>query len=164
MSRKQEIIAGLTEARQRILDALVDLPPNKQNEVFLGIWSIKDLLAHLVGWDFTNIEAATDIRAGRRPRVFEQWDPGWVTYNAELVRKYKCEDFSALLTAIQASHAALLAFVQNLPAADIAKDYGVRSPSGTNVTVAVFLQYEIEDESRHYQQIQEWLTGSNRND
>lgn len=161
MSRKQEIIAGLREARQRILDAVVDLPPDRQDEVFLGIWSIKDLLAHLVGWDFTNIEAATDIQAGRRPRVFEQWDPGWVTYNAQLVQKYKREDFSALLTAIQESQAALLAFVQSIQAEDIAKDYGVRSPSGTNVTIEVFLQYEIEDESQHYQQIQAWLIGSN---
>lgn len=65
MSRKQEIIAGLIVARQHILDAIADLPSDKQAEVFLGTWSIKDLLAHLVGWDFTNIEAVTDIRAGQ---------------------------------------------------------------------------------------------------
>ncbi len=164
MSRKQAIITGLTEARQHILDAVVNLPPDKQDEVFLGIWSIKELLAHLVGWDFTNIEAATDIQAGHRPRVFEQWDSGWVTYNAQLVQKYKHEEFRTLLATIHQSHATLLAFIENLPAEDIDKDYGVRSPSGTNVTLEVFLQYEIEDEERHYQQIQAWLTGDNHHD
>ena len=157
MSSKQDIIAGLLAARQRILDALSNLPLDKQDEVFLGIWSIKDLLAHLVGWDVTNIEAVTDIRAGRPPRVFQHWDPEWAKYNAELVRKYKHDNFSELLDSIQQSHAALIEFVRIVPAEGIDKDYGIRSPGGTNITVERFLQFEIEDEGRHYQQIHEWL-------
>jgi uncharacterized damage-inducible protein DinB len=157
MSRKQEIIASLLEARQRILDAVSDLPPDKQDEVFLGTWSIKALLAHLIGWDFTNIEAVTDIRAGRPPRVFQHWDPEWGTYNAELVQKYKHDNFIELLAAIQESHAALIEFVRAVPAEDIDKDYGIRSPGGRNITVERFLQFEIEDEGRHEQQIHEWL-------
>lgn len=27
----------------------------KKDEIFLGDWSVKDLLAHLVGWDYTNL-------------------------------------------------------------------------------------------------------------
>src|SRR5688572_16499396 len=70
MSRKEEIIDGLIVARQRILDAVSDLSPDKHDQVFLGTWSIKDMLAHLVGWDVTNIDAVTDIRAGHPPHVF----------------------------------------------------------------------------------------------
>jgi hypothetical protein len=157
MSRKQEIIVGLTEVRQHILDAISDLPSEKQDEIFLGTWSIKDLLAHLIGWDFTNIEAVTDIRAGQPPRVFQHWDPEWAAYNAELVRKYKHDNFSELLASVQESHAALIEFVRTVPAEDIEQDYGIRSPRGRNITVAWFLGFEIEDEGRHYQQIQEWL-------
>jgi hypothetical protein len=157
MNRKQEIVTGLIEARRHILDAISDLPSDKQDEVFLGTWSIKDLLAHLAGWDFTNIEAVTDIRAGQPPRVFQHWDPEWAVYNAELVRKYKHDNFIELLDSIQQSHAALIEFVQAVPDEDIEKDYGIRSPGGRNITVEWFLQFEIEDEGRHYQQIQEWL-------
>jgi uncharacterized damage-inducible protein DinB len=157
MSRKEEIIAGLREARRQILEAVTSLLPEKRDEVFLGSWSIKDLLAHLIGWDFTNIEAVKDIRAGRPPRVFEHWDPDWVKYNAELVGRHKREDFAELLDSVQQSHAALIEFVQSIPAEDIQKDFGIRSPSGTNITVEGFLQFEIDDEGRHYQQIQDWL-------
>ena len=49
MSRKEEIIAGLIAARGKILEVAEALPAEKQDEVFLGVWSLKDLLAHLVG-------------------------------------------------------------------------------------------------------------------
>jgi uncharacterized damage-inducible protein DinB len=157
MDRKEEIIAGLSEARQRILDAVADLGPEKQDEVFLGSWSVKDLLAHLAGWDYVNIDAVKDIQAGKSPRVFEHWDPDWATYNAELVRTFKREDFGEMLDAVQRSHQALVEHVRTLPADDIEKDFGVRSPDETNITMEWFLQFEIEDEGRHYEQIKEWL-------
>ena len=157
MSRKEEIIAGLIEARRQILDAVSSLSPEKQDEVFLGTWSVKDLLAHLVGWDYVNIDAVKDIRAGKPPRVFEHWDPDWVKYNAELVRKFRRDDFVEMLDVIQRSHQALVEHVQTIPADDIEKDFGIRSPDETNITVEWFLQFEIEDEGRHYGQIREWL-------
>jgi len=155
MSRKEELIAGLIEARRQILDAVTVLPPEKQDEVFLGTWSIKDLLAHLVGWDFANMEAVKDIREGQPPHVFQHWNPNWVKYNAELVRRYKHDDFVALLDSIQQSHNALIEFVRTIPAEDIEKDFGIRSSDGTNITVEWFLQFEIDDEGRHYQQIRD---------
>lgn len=115
------------------------------------------MLAHLVGWDYTNIDAVNDIRAGKPPRVIEHWDPGWVKYNAELVRRYKPDSWVELLEAIRQSHQALIERVGTVPAEDIEKDFGLRSPNGTNVTVEWFLQAEIDDEGKHYQQIQEWL-------
>lgn len=161
MSRKEEIIAGLREARRRIGQAAADLPPDRQDEVFLGVWSVKDLLAHLIGWDFTNIEAVRDIRAAQAPRVFQHWDPDWVKYNAELVRRHKLDDMGELLGAMERSHRGLVDFVRTVPEDEIEKDFGIRSPDGTNITVEWFLQFEIDDEGRHYQQIQEWLqTGS----
>jgi hypothetical protein len=156
MDRKEEIITGLIEARQKILCAAADLPPAKQDEVFLGMWSIKDL-AHLSGWDFTNIEAVKDIRAARPPRVFEHWDPDWVQYNAGLVAKYKRDNFDELLDSVRQSHAALIEFVRTIPPEDVEKDFGIRSPQGANITVEWFLQFEIDDEGRHYEQIQTWL-------
>jgi hypothetical protein len=157
MSKKEEIIAGLIGIRSQILDTASDLPPEKLDEVFLGTWSIKDLLAHLVGWDYTNMEAVQDIRAGQPPRVFQHWDPNWATYNAELVRQYKRDDFGELLDSIQQSHHALIELVRTIPVEEIERDFGVRSPGGVNVTVEWFLQFEIDDEDRHYQQIHDWL-------
>lgn len=157
MNRKYEIIRGLIEARKKILDVASDLSPEKQDEIFLGIWNIKDLLAHLVGWDYTNIESIEDIRSGESLRIFERYDPDWAQYNADLVEKYGEEDFDKLLEVIQQSHRELLQFVEKIPTDEIEKDFGVRAPDGSNITVEEVLQFEIDDEGRHLQQILEWL-------
>jgi len=159
MSRKEEIIAGLIAARGKILEVAEALPANKRDEVFLGVWSLKDLLAHLVGWDYTNIEAVKDIRLGRTPSVFQHWDPDWVAYNARLVAEHKREDFAELLGAMRQSQQTLIDFIRTVPSDDIEKDFGIRSPKGKNITVEWFLQFEIDDEGRHYRQIQDWLQG-----
>ena len=157
MSRKEEIIAGLIAARGKILEVAEALPAEKQDEVFLGVWSLKDLLAHLVGWDYTNIQAVEDIRDGRAPGVFQHWDPDWVAYNARLVAEHKRENFAELLGVMRGSHQALIDFIRTVPGEDIEKDFGIRSPKGTNITVEWFLQFDIDDEGRHYQQIVDWL-------
>ena len=61
--RKSQLLDGLEQARNGFLDELSSLPPEKRSEVFLGTWSAHDLVAHLIGWDFANIQAARDILA-----------------------------------------------------------------------------------------------------
>ena len=58
---KREILYKLLEIRTVILQAASEFSPTAQNTVFLGVWTIKDLLAHLIGWDFTNLAAVNDI-------------------------------------------------------------------------------------------------------
>ena len=48
-ARKEPPMAGLAEVRGKIVETAVFLSPTQQHEVFLGIWSVKDLLAHLKG-------------------------------------------------------------------------------------------------------------------
>lgn len=157
MRRKEKIISGLIEVRGKILAKVSNLPPEKQDEVFLGIWTIKDFLAHLVGWDYTNIEAIEEIRVGQSPSVNNHWDPDWASYNSQLVQNYKCDDYNEMLGKIKSSHKALIRHIELLPAQHIDKDFGIRSAKGRNITVDFFLQYEIEDEERHYDQICNWL-------
>ncbi len=70
------------------------------------------------------------------------------------------EEMEQLIQSNQQSHNQLIENVQAIPEEDIEKDFGIRSPDGTNITVEWFLQFEIEDEGRHYQQIQEWLSNT----
>ena len=55
-ARKETLLAGRVETRGKILEAAASLAPVQQDEVFLGVWSVKDWLAHLIGWDITNLE------------------------------------------------------------------------------------------------------------
>lgn len=156
-SIRDQTITGLVSAREKILELAQLLPQEKRSEIFLGIWSAKDLLAHLVGWDYANMDSVHDIRAGKSPRIFEHYDKDWASFNARLVEQYKRENWKELIDAVQVSHNTLIEFLKHLAAEDFEKDFGVRSPRGRNITIAAHLQAEIDDEQIHYQQMKEWF-------
>jgi len=153
-AKKQKIIAELVEARGKILDAVSSLSPADQDRVFLGVWSVKDLLAHLVGWDFANLEAAKAILAGQLPGFYAHYDRDWRTYNARLVAEYKREDLADLLASVEDSHQKLIGFLETIHAEEFDRDRGMRF-KGYKVTIARTLEAELEDEREHHRQIEE---------
>ena len=151
--KKDDLIGGLVMARRSLLEAAGELPPERLDEVFLGTWSVKDLLTHLVGWDITNLQAIQEILAGQPPAFFQFFDKDWQSYNARLVAEYKIEPFMALLASLEDSHRQLITFLEGLPARFIVEGKG-RSPSGrTIITVHNLLQAEASDERKHAGQI-----------
>jgi hypothetical protein len=154
-AKKDEIIAALIQARRKILDAAHTLPPEKQDQVFLGVWSVKDLLAHLIGWDYTNIEAIKSILAGELPEFYSYYDRDWQTYNASLVDQHKKDDFVELLYAVETSQRALMGLLATVPAEEFDKDRGIRFKR-YKVTIARLLQAEADDEEEHYRQIKDF--------
>jgi len=156
-AKKDQVISELVEARRRILQVASSLSPAQQNEVFLGIWSIKDLLAHLVGWDFANLEAAQAVLAGKVPAFYASHDRDWRTFNARLVAEHKKDDFGVLLASLEESHQALIDFLETVPAEEFDRDRGVRFRR-YKVTIARLLQAEAKDEEEHYEQIKEFGT------
>jgi len=127
----------------------------KQDEVFLGVWSVKDLLAHLVGWDFTNLEAAKALLNGQLPDFYSHYDRDWKTYNARLVAEHKRNDFADLLSSVEDSLQKLMGFLETVPVEEFDKDSGVRYKR-YKVTIARLIQAETRDEKTHYQQIEEF--------
>jgi hypothetical protein len=153
---KSELLSSLTETRTAILHAVLQLSPASQNITFLGTWSLKDLLAHLAGWDFTNLAAARDIQAGKLPEFYAHYDKDWKTYNAGLVAKYKREDFEELLAVVRDSQRQLIAYLESVPAEAFERDFGVRSGRNYKVTIARLLEAEWKDEQKHLEQIREF--------
>jgi hypothetical protein len=148
-ARKDRLIADLTEARRFILDTVSALSPAQQDEVFLGAWSVKDLLAHLVGWDYANLEAIQAVRAGRRPAYWAHYDRDWKTFNAHLVATYRREEMADLLAEIALSHRQLIDAVEAVPAEELYLEQGQES-------VAAILRVEVRDEREHGRQIREF--------
>jgi hypothetical protein len=153
---KDEIIAGLVEARECILVAASAVPAEKQDEVFLGVWSMKELLAHLVGWDYTNLQAAQEILEGRMPSFYAHRDRGWKSYNESLVARYRREDYAELLASVAGSHRELIAYLRTVPAKEFDRDRGLRA-GRYKVTIARLLRVETDDEKKHCAQIREFL-------
>lgn len=126
--------------------------------VFLGTWSVKDLLAHLAGWDFANLEAVEAVLAGRLPAFYAYRDPDWRTYNAMLVARYRRGMLTEMIEQARDSHRQLLDFLQSIPAESLGRDFGVRF-RGYKVTIQRLLTAEHGDEMTHLQQIGDFLNG-----
>lgn len=145
-THKDRLLADIAQVRNRILVA------DERDEVFLGTWSIKDLLAHLIGWDYANARACHEILAGEMPAFYAHEDRGWQTYNAMLVREHRRDDLEELLEAARASHEHLLDTVRGLPNAALE-----RTPSGRRrPTIGSLLRLEVRDELEHLKQVKAW--------
>jgi hypothetical protein len=151
-AKKDEVISGLIEARACILAAASLLPAERRDQVFLGVWSVKDLLAHLVGWDRTNIEASQEILAGKLPSFYTHHDRDWKTYNAGLVERYRKDDWTRMVSAVEKSHRNLIDFLQGIAAEEFDRDRGLRA-GRYKVTIARLMKAEATDERKHCEQI-----------
>jgi hypothetical protein len=154
--RKEQVLANLAETRQNILAEVSKLSETEQEQVFLGIWSIKDLVAHLIGWDKTNLAATKSVLAGQVPGFYEHRDPDWRTYNAILVKKNKKNSSPELITTAKDSQQRLIKFLQTIPPENFNKNFGVRF-HGYKVTIQRLLEAEAEDEQTHLQQITDFF-------
>jgi hypothetical protein len=155
LQKKTAILDGLITVRSEIVDAVQSLPLEKQSQVFLGSWDIKDLLAHLVGWDYTNIQMARQVQNNQLPDFYDYYDRDWRSYNAELVSRYRIDDFTEMLAATQVSHQQLIAFLESLPPDEFFKDRGLRY-KGYKVLLGRLLEAELKDENTHLEQIKQF--------
>ncbi len=158
-AKQAQLISDLAGARDEVIAALIALAPADLDTVFLGAWSAHDIAAHLIGWDHANLDAIEAIQAGRLPAFYAQYDTDWRTFNAGLVAQHKRATPVETLAAARASHQALLDRLAALPAADVGRDTGARSPRGRRVTVAMLLTAEAGDERKHAAQIRSFAAG-----
>jgi hypothetical protein len=154
--RKDQILSALMETRQNLLTEVSRLSAAEQDQVFLGIWSVKDMLAHFIGWDKTNIQAVKSVMEGQLPTFYEHRDRDWQSYNATLVQNHKKDSFQELLAAVKNSQKKLIEFLQTIPSQDFNKDFGVRF-RGYKVTVQRLLEAERKDEQAHLRQITDFF-------
>lgn len=156
-SRKNKagLLAELIETRQKIIGAVLRLSPQQQGQVFLGQWTVQDLLAHLAGWDQTNQTAAAQILAGQIPDFFQQQDKDWQTFNAALVQDYGQGRFEEVLDRVRQSHKLLIARLGAIDEQDFARTvaHGRRS-----ISIAGLLGAEARDEQEHLQQIEAFFS------
>lgn len=150
--KKQQLLGEVKAAREEIVWLAATWPPHRQDAVFLGNWSVKDLLAHLIGWDFANLQAMQDILADQLPQFYAHHDRDWRTFNALLIGDHKRGGVPDLIQGAGQSHRALLSFLANIPADEFDRDGGIRF-KGWKVTIARLLQAEVSDERTHAAQL-----------
>jgi hypothetical protein len=157
--RKEQVLSDLIETRQNVLAEAASLSIEQQNQIFLGSWSVKDVLAHLIGWDHTNLDAVKHVLEGQVPAFYGHHDRDWRTYNAMLVKKYKRDSIQELLERAQASQEKLIRFLQTISPENFNRDFGVRF-RGYKVTIQRVLEAEAKDEQIHHKQIADFFKES----
>ena len=151
-AKKEWIISEVQRVRYELLTEVAALSRKERDTVFLGIWSVRDLLAHLAGWDYANLDAAKSVLAGKLPTFYEHKDRDWQTYNAMLVRKYRRNSFRELHATLKKSQKELVDYLQTIPPEYFNKDFGIRF-RGYKVTIQRLLEADVKDVQVHHQQI-----------
>ena len=100
----------------------------------LNGWSPRDILAHLIGWNYHVVEGSKQIQLGELP--FYDIDPGenYSTVNEALVRKFDATDRQVLIQELHSSANYLKEHLGSLEPKVWAKDFGVRH-GGSEVTI-----------------------------
>lgn len=156
LHQKSAILSEYQQIRRQILDAALKLSAEQQIQPFVGVWTIKELLAHLAGWDRTNEEAALQIASGGPPGFFAAYDKNWQTYNAQLVAKYGQGTFDEILTRVLETHESLIATLESI--SEKAFSQTVRLPNRkTTASIARLIKAETRDETEHLEQIRSFF-------
>jgi len=109
MSAKDELLKSAEEEFRAFKAALRDLDEARLTEVWLGAWSIKDIVAHISGWHRELGPALERMARGERPipegTSYEDVD----AWNSKFAGAKKDSPVSEVLRELDASHAYFMA-------------------------------------------------------
>ena len=143
------LIRRLGQARSKLDAALADAPEGK---FLYKDWMIKELMAHIAGWDDVIIEAIKthSVNQPITPTVAR----GVNAYNAQTVTSRESLDLEQTRREFQATRAALVQALKDMP--DEKFNQPLIFPWGEDGTVAYLIDIFVEHEEYHANHIQEW--------
>ncbi|KYK34738.1 MAG: hypothetical protein AYK19_02375 [Theionarchaea archaeon DG-70-1] len=148
LSMKQGIVDDLKKARKELLSVTEGLTGDLR---ITKKWSLKDVLSHIIGWDYHTVRAIEECLKGKRPFYF---DLNWDVLNEEEVQKRRKLSFNDVLKELEQSHEVLLDLVSNLPEDRLTEYHGHRWKR-YKITPQSMLQAAIDHDFFHVQKIQE---------
>ena len=156
----RQLIDAFEEQRSRLVEAIRAVPPDLRTKPFVGKWSLHEVVAHLIGWDRTNISTVDSILAGQLPAFYDRFEPNWESFNDDLVAQNGNDDWEALMATLDASQAAAIAKMHSVPPEELTKP----GPQWRNrrVTIAGVIRAATRDEHEHLGQVQSLIEGGVR--
>ncbi len=150
ISEKEEVLQRLDDARYDLEVLLPRVDPSK--EIYPD-WTIRQLLAHLTGWDDSTIDSLRAHLAGEPPAT--PADRGIDEYNARTVSSRQDLDLEHVLKECLKTRQVLRKIVQEMPEDKFAEQLVVAW--GEKGTVAQLIDTFIEHEKEHAEDIRRWL-------
>ncbi len=148
-SEREFLLHRLDETRQTIENILPALPKN--NEIYPG-WTIKEMLAHMTGWDDATIDSLRAHVVDRPPSVpairsLDEYNLGTVSSRNEL-------DYEQVLKEWRLTRQVLRTIIEQMPADKFLQPLVV--PWGEKTTVTFLVDMFREHEEEHIHDILEW--------
>ena len=100
-----------------------------------GTWAPRDVVAHLIGWNYNIRMGCEDIRSGRIPFYHDDAPNDYRTVNAEFTALYTSTDGDTLLGQLQDASNELRQYFEGTSPADWARDFGPQHYGGGPATI-----------------------------
>jgi hypothetical protein len=144
------LLHRLDETRDGIEKLLPIIAPTKQ--IYPG-WTIKDLLAHMTGWDDATIDSLRAHVIGRPPSVdaIRSMDE----YNDLTVSSRKGLDYDQILKEWRMTRQVLRTIIEQMPEDKFLEPLIV--PWGDKATVTFLVEMFRDHEEEHAHDIREWI-------
>ena len=150
-----EILEYMEYGRQTLLKAIDGLSHREMTEVPLSYgWTVKDILAHVAGWDYRSLQILPLIVQDQAANV-----PGVDVelYNRQSIQAWQDKSLAEILAEIKATHRQILEFIANLDHKEIDRRH---DRNGRVITIRSYvLNIMVEHERQHAAEISLWREG-----
>jgi hypothetical protein len=120
-------------------------------------WAPRDVVAHLIGWNRTLLQASRSILVGQTPAYYSDAPNDYRTINAGLVERYPSRSKDELLGELDGSMKDLDAYLVDLPASELSSDHRVTHYTGQPATVGKVIRSLASEYENHKRQTTDWL-------
>jgi uncharacterized damage-inducible protein DinB len=149
-AEKESLLHRLDETRQTIEDLLPEIDPEK--DIYPG-WTIKQILAHITGWDDATIDALRAHGLGLPPSIptIHSLDE----YNRLTTSSRKDLTYNQILKEWRQTRQVLHDILEQLPDQRFLESIAV--PWGRKTTITKLVNIFSHHEKEHAQDIIDWL-------
>jgi hypothetical protein len=154
MASTEERRAALQESLDRFVRVVEGLPEEQFLHTVDGR-TPRDIVAHLIGWNYYAIEASDFIRRGEVPPSLIDPGPDFSRANGESMARFPSMDKGTLLGQLRESGINYDTMLRDLPAAEWDDNHGVVRGKW-EVTNDSFVGIMIGEFDHHRQEIESW--------
>jgi uncharacterized damage-inducible protein DinB len=157
---KEALLVKLRYTRQDVLDAIAGLSDEQLTQPMTpGGPSVRDVLAHLILWDWAKLDLLQQRTAGGTAAIGAM-DDDVDGANAQATVTWRDQPLPALRAALDRTRADLLAAITALSAADLLAPAG--PPYDPSVTLLAVLEGTVEHNAEHATELAAWRRSVNR--
>jgi hypothetical protein len=150
IAERQNLLSRLDQTRQCIEDILPKINPTKQ--IYVG-WTIKDMLAHMTGWDDATIDSLRAHVVGRPPSL--EAIRSINEYNQHTVSSRNDLDYDHVLKEWRLTRQVLRTLIEQMPEDKFVQPLLV--PWGDTATVTYLVDMFRDHEEEHTNDIRKWM-------